>query len=158
MQRWRRAWAEGGLRALRSQGPASLPRLSEAQFAQLEREPAKGPTAHGWEDRRRTLARVKTLIGRLFCASYTVESTWQLLKWHGWSWQQPVRRAIERDQDAVEVWKKEEGGVAQGTRTVAALRAWIVFEDEAGQSLRPPRARTWAGRLHRLVAALWNKA
>ncbi|WP_455351211.1 helix-turn-helix domain-containing protein [Streptomyces sp. SYSU K217416] len=29
VQRWRRVWAEGGPRALRSQGPASLPRLSE---------------------------------------------------------------------------------------------------------------------------------
>ncbi|MFD9812454.1 helix-turn-helix domain-containing protein [Streptomyces sp. NPDC059080] len=34
VQRWRRTWEEGGPRALRSQGPASLPRLSEEQFAQ----------------------------------------------------------------------------------------------------------------------------
>ncbi|WP_419155957.1 helix-turn-helix domain-containing protein [Streptomyces canus] len=36
-----------------------------------------------------------------------LEGTWQLLKRHGWSWQQPARRAIERDDEAVEVWKKE---------------------------------------------------
>ncbi|MEX5638194.1 transposase [Parafrankia sp. FMc2] len=30
----------------------------------------------------------------------------------------------------------------------AATGAWIVFEDEAGQSLRPPKARTWAPRGH----------
>ena len=48
VQRWRRTWDEGGPRALRSQGPASLPRLSEKQFAQLEVvELAKGPAAHG---------------------------------------------------------------------------------------------------------------
>jgi transposase-like protein len=47
VQRWRRVWAKGGPRALRSQGPASLPRLSEKQFAQLEAELAKGPAAHG---------------------------------------------------------------------------------------------------------------
>jgi hypothetical protein len=64
VQRWRRAWAEGGQRALRSQGPASLPRLSEKQFAQLEAELAKGPAAHGWEDQRWTLSRLKTVIGR----------------------------------------------------------------------------------------------
>ncbi|MFE0332325.1 winged helix-turn-helix domain-containing protein [Streptomyces sp. NPDC058960] len=28
------------------------------------------------------------------------------MKRHGWSWQQPTRRAIERDDDAVEVWKE----------------------------------------------------
>ncbi|MFI6021671.1 winged helix-turn-helix domain-containing protein [Streptomyces sp. NPDC051287] len=26
---------------------------------------------------------------------------------HGWSWQQPALRAIERDDDAIEVWRKE---------------------------------------------------
>ncbi|MFJ5836497.1 hypothetical protein ACIQGO_06935 [Streptomyces shenzhenensis] len=38
VQRRRRTWDEGDPRALRSQGPASLPRLSERQFAQLEAE------------------------------------------------------------------------------------------------------------------------
>ncbi len=36
VQRWRQMWDEGGPRALRSQGPASLPRLGKKQFAQLE--------------------------------------------------------------------------------------------------------------------------
>ncbi|WP_405997709.1 winged helix-turn-helix domain-containing protein [Streptomyces sp. NBC_00829] len=51
--------------------------------------------------------RVKTLIGRLFHVGCTVEGTWRLLKRHGWSWQQPARRAVERDDEAVELWKKE---------------------------------------------------
>jgi transposase len=34
-----------------------------------------------------------------------------------------------------------------GGKTVAAQRgAWICFEDEAGQTLRPPKARTWGRR------------
>lgn len=67
----------------------------------------RGPLAHSWADHRWTLARVKILIGRLFHVSYTVEGTWRLLKRHGWSWQQLARRAIERDDGAVELWKKE---------------------------------------------------
>ncbi|WP_249030855.1 IS630 family transposase [Micromonospora echinospora] len=40
------------------------------------------------------------------------------------------------------------GGVAGG-KTVAAQRdAWICFEDEAGQTLRPHKARTWGRRGH----------
>ncbi|MFD7934588.1 winged helix-turn-helix domain-containing protein [Streptomyces sp. NPDC059755] len=53
------------------------------------------------------LARVRTLSGRQFHVSYTVEGTWRLLKRHGWSWQQHVRRAIERVDAAVELWKKK---------------------------------------------------
>ncbi|MFF5256451.1 helix-turn-helix domain-containing protein [Streptomyces leeuwenhoekii] len=45
VQRWRRMWDEGGPRALRSQGPASFPRLSQKQFIQLEAELSKGPAA-----------------------------------------------------------------------------------------------------------------
>ncbi|MFJ2900657.1 winged helix-turn-helix domain-containing protein [Streptomyces sp. NPDC087218] len=32
---------------------------------------------------------------------------WRLLERHGWSWQAPARRALERDEHAVELWKKE---------------------------------------------------
>ena len=36
--------------------------------------------------------------------------------------------------------------VGEGTRLAAATGAYICFEDEAGQNLRPPKARTWARR------------
>nr|WP_107467609.1 winged helix-turn-helix domain-containing protein [Streptomyces sp. MA5143a] len=107
VERWRRAWREGGETGVLSKGAPGRPRLSEAQIARPEQELVRGPLAHGWADQRWTLARIKTLIGRIFHVSYTVEGTWRLLKRHGWSWQQPTRRAIERDDDAVEVWKKE---------------------------------------------------
>jgi transposase len=63
VQRWRKAWKNGGPRALHSKGPASLPVLSDEQFAVLERELARGPAAHGWPDQKWTLARIKTVIG-----------------------------------------------------------------------------------------------
>lgn len=36
--------------------------------------------------------------------------------------------------------------MAGGKRLAAARGAWICFQDEAGQNLRPPRSRTWARR------------
>ncbi len=101
VQGWQQMWDEGGPRALRSQGPASLPRLSEKQFAQLEAELAKAPAAHGWEDQRWTLARIKTVIGRGFHLAYTVQGARRLLVRNGWSCQVPARRAVERDDKAV---------------------------------------------------------
>jgi hypothetical protein len=38
--------------------------------------------------------------------------------------------------------------LGEGTRLAASSGAWIVFEDEAGATLRPPKARTWACRGH----------
>src|SRR5256886_4211932 len=40
----------------------------------------------------------------------------------------------------------EEADLAADKSTAAALGGWIVFEDEGGQSLRPPRSRTWGRR------------
>lgn len=38
------------------------------------------------------------------------------------------------------------GGVAGDKRTASELKAWLCFEDEAGQGLKPPRGRTWGRR------------
>jgi transposase len=106
VRRWRRAWRDGGAAALRSRGPVSRERLSPQQWARLELELGKGPLAHGFAgDQRWTLGRIKTLIGKLFHVGYTIEGTSRLLRRHGWSCQVPVRQAMERDEDAVAVWK-----------------------------------------------------
>jgi DDE superfamily endonuclease len=47
--------------------------------------------------------------------------------------------------------------LGKGTRLAAATKAWIVFEDEAGQTLRPPTARTWAPRGHTPVVQVSGK-
>ncbi|MER7780719.1 MULTISPECIES: transposase [Streptomyces] len=40
----------------------------------------------------------------------------------------------------------EEGDLAAGKSIAAAGDGWVVFEDEAGPSLTPPRARSWGRR------------
>jgi putative transposase len=108
VRRWRQAWRDGGTAALRSRGPVAPERLSPRQWARLEAELRKGPMAHGFaSDQRWTLGRIKTLIGKLFHVGYTVEGTWKLLRRHGWSCQVPVRQAMERDEEAVAVWKEQ---------------------------------------------------
>lgn len=87
VERWRQQWREGGAAGVASKGRLGRWRLSSAQVARLERVLERGPLAH------------------------SVEGTWRLLKRHGWSWQQPARRTIERDDDTVELWKKEVGRV-----------------------------------------------
>jgi putative transposase len=108
VEKWRRAWRTGGVEALRSRGPQSAPRLSGEQFARLESELRRGPAAHGWEaDQRWTLARIVTVVGRLFGIGYTPAGMSVLLRRNGWSVQVPARRAVERDEGAIETWKKE---------------------------------------------------
>ncbi|MEU1412081.1 hypothetical protein [Streptomyces sp. NPDC005731] len=60
---------ESGEVGVRSKGSPGRPRLSSAQIARLKRELERGRLVHGRADQRWTLARVKTLIGRLFHVS-----------------------------------------------------------------------------------------
>ncbi|MGW3174672.1 IS630 family transposase [Streptomyces sp. NPDC001153] len=158
VERWRRAWRKGGVDALASAGPPKLPKLSNGQFAKLEQELAAEPAAHGWEDQRWTLARTRVLIARKFRLDCSSAAVWRLLHRHGWSWQCPARRALERDEQAVCLWKKD---VAAGGMTAATLGAYAVFEDEAEFSMTPPRARTWGRRGHtpvmRVRARSWRR-
>lgn len=47
--------------------------------------------------------------------------------------------------------------LADGKRIARRLGAWICFADEAGQTLRPARARTWAPRGHTPVVRVTGK-
>jgi transposase len=117
VRQWRRRWREGGAEALRSKGPVSVERLSEEQWRRLEAALRQEPLAHGYaDDQRWTLKRVKLLIGRMFHVGYTVQGVRKLLKRHGWSCQVPVRRAVERDEEAIEVWKEEVWPQLKGSR------------------------------------------
>ncbi|MEV0185204.1 winged helix-turn-helix domain-containing protein [Streptomyces sp. NPDC050625] len=107
VERWRRAWREGGMEALASTGPVRLPRLSDGQFAELEKELALGPAEHGWEDQRWTLALIRALIAFTFGIDCSMAAVWRLLHRHGWSWQSPACRALERNAQAVALWKKD---------------------------------------------------
>jgi len=120
VQRWRRAWEAGGAPGLASKGQAARCRLEEAQLAELDRLLEAGPAAAGWQDQRWTLARVRDLIAAKFKVAYTVPGTWYLLRRRGWSCQLGARRAAERDEGAVEVWKKETWPRVKGPRRPSA--------------------------------------
>ena len=67
-------------------------KLSDAQLDRLTAELDRGPAAQrwaGWADQRWTLARVATVIGRLFHLRYTPRGTAYLLHRMGWSAQLP---------------------------------------------------------------------
>ncbi|MCX4417349.1 hypothetical protein OOK43_29325 [[Kitasatospora] papulosa] len=65
----------------------------------------------------------------------TLSGISRMLRCRGWSHEVPALRAVERRGSRRRLG---EGGVATPGTTVAALGAWIVFEDEAGFSMTPP--------------------
>jgi transposase len=68
----------------------------------------EGPAAHGFGvDQRWTLARVSDLIARMFHTRYTLRGTANVLHRLGFSVQVPKHRAVERDEQAIELWRRE---------------------------------------------------
>jgi Homeodomain-like domain-containing protein len=104
VERWRRAWREGGMDALASTGPAKLPKLSDGQFAELEKELAR--------TRRARLGRPMVDRGA-DQSSDRLEVPDRLLDGDRVAAVAPARlvlaesRALERDEHAVELWKKD---------------------------------------------------
>src|SRR5947209_15001371 len=70
----------------------------------------------------------------------------------GWSAQVPRHRAARARRGGDR--RLAHLGLGEGSRLAAASGAWIVFEDEAAATLRPPKARTWAARGHTPVVAV----
>jgi transposase len=113
---WRRCWRAGGEAALASKGPGGAAcRLDEQQRARLRAALDAGPAACGWrEDQRWTLARVTTLIARLFRKRYTLRGASYLLHRMGYSPQVPVHRAAERNEAAIVAWRAETWAKVRG--------------------------------------------
>ena len=106
---WHARWQAGGTDALRSRGlTGPTPRLSDQQLATVEQALLKGASANGFVGELWTLDRIATVIGRLTGVRHHPAWVWALLHHRlGWTVQRPVRRAAERDQDAIDRWVKE---------------------------------------------------
>jgi transposase len=99
---------EGGIDALRAMPSRGRPaRLDEQQLQALGRMLLDKPTDHGFGTELWTLKRIGVLIERQYSVKFSQTHIWRILGSLGFSVQRPERRAIERDDDAVQTWKRK---------------------------------------------------
>lgn len=109
VKRWKRAVREGGLAALTARPhPGPTPRLDAGQKARLVKLLLAGPLAAGYLTNLWTCSRVKSLILRHFGVTYHDCHVWRLLRQLKWTPQKPRRRALERNEAAIEQWRIRE--------------------------------------------------
>jgi transposase len=107
VSQWARLLHGQGEKGLRQAGRAGrLPRLGSAEKARLEKRLEQGPQRLGYETSLWTSERVAELIRDEFGVRYHPGHVWKILVSLGWSCQRPVGRALERDEEAIRVWKK----------------------------------------------------
>lgn len=83
------------------------PKLKPVQVKRLIEALENGPRLYGFEGDRWTLDRIKLLIKKLFGVDLHKTNVWELLKKQGWSYQKPVKRSAERNEEAIADWKNE---------------------------------------------------
>ena len=105
--RWAQQLAAG--QSLRRRvAPGRPPKLTGAQQQTLRRLLKRGARAAGFPTERWTLGRIQRLIEREFGVTYHVHSLSDVLDTLGWSLQQPLARAQERDEEVIQAWLEQD--------------------------------------------------
>jgi transposase len=138
------ARARGVHGLLSSPIPGRPPALSPPQRRMIPEFLWHGPEAYGFRGALWTCGRIAKVIEEEFGVAYDKGHVSRLLKQLQWTPQMPIRRASQRDEGAIRLWR---------TRTwprllaeARAQRRTLVFVDEAGFYLLPSVVKTYSPR------------
>lgn len=145
LSRWMSHARQGGTEALRTRhSPGHPAKLSLQQKRLIPEFLWHGPEAYGFRGNVWTCLRVARVIEDEFGVSYHKGHVGRLLKELCWTPQMPIRRAIQRDEQAIERWRTEVWPLL--LKKAQRERRVLVFEDESGFYLLPGLVRTYSPR------------
>lgn len=108
VSQWLKRAREGGVATLyRRKAAGRKARLSNEQRARLPELLRRGAEAYGFRGDIWTRGRVADVIWREFGVRYTPTHAGRLVRACGWSLQKPLRRARQRDEEAIRRWQAE---------------------------------------------------
>lgn len=106
---WRKAYQSQGNAFFQAHSPPGRQsNLTAKQKEKLETLLLKGARKNGYATELWTLQRIAEVIEKRFGVAYDVSSVWHILKGMGWSCQKPEKRARERDEEAIAVWRRDD--------------------------------------------------
>jgi transposase len=143
VSRWLARSRRGGPEALLARpGAGRPPKLSDAQKRLIPEFLWHGPEAYGFRGQIWTRARIAKVIKEEFGVAYHKGHGGRLLQELRWTPQVPIKRAIQRDEDAIRRWRVE--AWPELLSRARRERRVLVFEDESGFYLLPGLVRTYA--------------
>ena len=149
--RWMRAEKAGGTKALQSRKhPGPTPTLTDKQKQQVRTWICgKDPRQYGFDFGLWTRRIVVDLMERKLKKKLSITSVGRLLAELQITPQKPLRRAYERDPEAVEKWKQVD--YPKLRKRAKRRGADIFFLDEAGIRSDAPLQRTWGAKGQTLI-------
>jgi transposase len=143
VSRWlARAHAGGPEALLAHNAPGHPSKLTPAQRRLIPEFLWHGPEAYGFRSDVWTCARVAKVIKEEFGVAYHKNHVARLLKQLHWTPQVPIRRALQRDEEAIERWRDEVWPELR--RRARREHRVLVFVDESGFYLLPGVVKTYA--------------
>lgn len=143
VSRWLARADEGGIESLLAHpGPGHPSELSPTQRALIPEFLWHGPEAYGFRGQVWTCARVAKVIELEFGVAYHKGHVARLLKELHWTSQTPIRRAIQRDEAAIERWRAVVW--PELLKQARKERRGLVFVDESGFYLLPGVVKTYS--------------
>jgi transposase len=104
---WRENWKKKGDQGLAPRPTPGRPRrLTERQRQRLPKILAVGAQRYGYPNDLWTARRIAAVLEREFGVRYHPAHVTRLLAELNWSYQKPERRALERNDGAIEHWKR----------------------------------------------------
>ncbi len=107
---WKRDMADkGGVRGVKSKGnPGPPARLTPKLIEACRKALLKGPRANGLDTDLWTLESAGKIVARISGEKFSHQRIWLLLRRDlQWSPQRPARRATQRNEEAIEAWRKK---------------------------------------------------
>jgi len=119
--RWRDARRSHGDAGLKPKPASGRPaKLTARQKKRLLVLLLKGAMANGYWTELWTTARIAEVIAKNFRVHYHRDHVGRLMASLDWTYQKPEKRASERDEEAIEQWKRR-----QWPRIKKTLRGWV---------------------------------
>src|SRR4051794_25586767 len=128
VSRWLARVRDCGPEALRARPTSGRsPRLTPDQVWSIPEFLWHAPEAYGFRGQVWTCARIAKVIEWEFGVRYHKDHVGRMLKGLGWTPQQPIRRATQRDDEAIRRWRDESWpGLLRRARRE---RRTLIFED-----------------------------
>lgn len=109
VRRWKAAHRKRGAKGIEARPtPGRPPKLDLRGRKRLERRLLQGARAAGYESDLWTCPRIAELIAEEFGVRYHPDHIGRLLRVLGWSPQRPQRRALERNEERIRGWVRED--------------------------------------------------
>jgi transposase len=104
---WYHAWKEEGMRGLKSKGhPGFVSEFTEADGKRIREAILKGARKYGYNTDLWTVERIGAVMKRVTGKSFGTTWTWHIVTQLGFTNQKPERRSKERDEEAIQTWKR----------------------------------------------------